>query len=317
MSRDYRRTDRNHNRTLAIKGSGEKKHGVGRKSAKIAEDTRRFKQRRSRVQGGPVALTLPRTRLKEELNEDGVRIELDRTTSIRTPRMRISSGKIPSEFQKRGIVVENFRSESFFDIELGDQVWGSTFTLSTFDTLYAYQLGLLGTPVTRKSSFKGVMNWAIVNDPDFMEKYMVYMALRDANFIVVDGYQYGVTFAFIEPLPKGVRDGIKTASPEKIGPQRDIALISGGLVDVVPEQDDMRINELIKGQHLATKNDLRYYTATANGQRDEDGHIKVPGEGITVALLKRDRLSIPFAGDNVETLIFNSPSAFEFEGDIE
>jgi len=298
MSRDHRR--KNHNRTLAIKGAGEKRHGVGRKSTKIAEDTRHFRHRRSRVQGGPIALTLPRTRLKEELNEDGVRVEVDRTTGIRTPKMRIL-GKSALDFQARGIVVENKQ--------------GSSFTLSTYDTLYAYQLGLLGSPLTRKNSFKRLMDWAIVNDLDFMEKYLVYMALRNANFVVVDGYQYGVTFAFIEPLPKGVREGIKNTPPEKIGPQRDIALISGGLVDVIPVQDDMRINELIKGQHLATKNDLRYYTATANGERDEDGHIVVPDDGVTVALLKRDRLSIPFAGSNVETIIFDSPSAFEFEGD--
>ncbi len=66
--------------------------------------------------------------------------------------------------------------------------------------------------------------------------------------------------------------------------------------------------------HLATKNDLRYYTARAEGIRDDEGHIIVPGEGITIVLLKRDRLARQFT-DDVETLVLDSPSAFEFVED--
>ena len=330
MSRDHRR--KKNNRSLAVRGASEKKYGSGRKSTKVASDTRRFKNSENpKLQGGPLFNIKPNKELRARLSNDSINIETGtnepeyrvqtsnpdalgaRIGTVRSteyghtykrktghfpiPRFRVQ-GKSENVFRRRGIVTENRKN--------------GTFTLTTFDLLYAYQIGILGRDGTRQETFKQTMDWATSNDPDFMEKYLVYMALRNANFIVVDGYEYGVTFAFIEPMPQQVINEIKKAPPEKVGPGREIAINSGGLVEVVPIGDNMRTNELIKGQHLATKNDLRYYAAQADGFRDDDGHIIRPGDGITIVLLKKDRLSKPFT-DDVETLILNHPEAFEFE----
>jgi len=78
-------------------------------------------------------------------------------------------------------------------IHLGDST--KPFSISSYDLLFAYELGLVDSPKKwggRRKSISKLIDHGTSHDPNFLENYFIYKTLRQKFlFLLFDGSQYG------------------------------------------------------------------------------------------------------------------------------
>lgn len=138
----------------------------------------------------------------------------------------------------------------------------SSFTLSSYDVFYAYdELKMIDNGNTSWIRTRNKMiEWGKSHDPNFLEKYSIYRALRSRGFIVLDASNYGSDFA------------IYTDSVEEFQNKRkkDHAPI---LVDMRNSSNQLSVREMVKSVKLADRVQKDYIVMKAKGPRDRNGRL--------------------------------------------
>ena len=172
-------------------------------------------------------------------------------------------------------------------------------SLSSYDMLYLLENGAIGknvSPGQKKLLFRDTFVWLNGEDPNFLEKYVTYRSLKKQGYYVMDGYKYGFDFVLYEEPTEDYILSLQKLPVKKVGNVKDsLASAYGvGLLDVARHDDPLDFKEIIKGQHLADKSDMRYLISSIEGARDDEGHlVSVTGDlklyGMRLESLNKDK----------------------------
>ena len=137
----------------------------------------------------------------------------------------------------------------------------SAFTLSPYDIFYAYdEIKIIKPPKTRGRlpQREALIKWGRRHDPDFLEKYSIYRALKSRGLILLDGHQYGSDFTIYQDTPEEFRSKGEKAHSIMI-------------VNVENKAEDLSTKKMIKYVRFSNVIQKDFVIMKARGDRDEKG----------------------------------------------
>lgn len=157
----------------------------------------------------------------------------------------------------------------------------SSFTISSYDLFYAFdELKMIDTGDKNWIEFHNdLLDWGKQHDPDFIEKYSIYRALRDRGFVVLDAANYGYDFAvYLENVDQFQNKKVKEHGPI--------------VVQLKKDSNDLSLRDMVKSIKLADKIQKDFIIMKARGKRDSEGHLKNISDDIAVYMFDGDEMGI-------------------------
>ncbi len=261
------------------KHSGRSFESSARKQAKTTQNTRIWNSRKPELIYGPYLADnyIPPV-MREELKLLGVHYRVGRETPY-TPVIAMDPYKVSiQELHDHGIVIEMNRQDR--------HKW----RMSGYDLLHILENKLIEDSPINDRSYDAFRNYMESQDPDFTEKYFVYKELKESGAIVMDATMHGYDFIVYEEPSENFIEELQKIPIARIGAKKNLpdrrktsfASINGiGLITVMTADNEYTVKEVIKAQHIAQKNKIKYLMTNANGYHDEDGHLVIPIENST------------------------------------
>lgn len=260
-----------------------------------SKNTRQFMSKREEPMYSPVVTsTRVDPRLQQSLSQVGVSFKINRST-------------MPSSM----LITMNKRKFNLLDLnELGivvDRPSKDRIAISSYDLLYLMDNKMLPAQANGIDVQMETFKFFSKQDPNFSEKYLVYLMMKKNGYVVMDGIRYGFDFIIYEEPTAEFMDQLNNIDPAKLGPNNPISAYGMGAIDVVlREEHEITVQEVIKGQHLSDREDMRYFLADVQGERDHEGHLvgfdgRVKLHGIRLNKLNKD----PFISPGRDTVIID------------
>ncbi len=241
----------------------------------IQQDTTRFldsKYYSNKVRGPELSNPFIGRRLRSILANEGVTIQSLDKGGLVTPFIRIRQEEIsPKILADNGIVpgIHDPKSDNpYSETEL-------SWIISGYDLLHLIMNGEIGKYTSTEELYSELYDYFKSQNSDFPEKFRVYEELHAQNLHVFSGLSYGYDFIIYEEPDEEFMEIINELDPADIGRGGIIRTHGIGAVDVIQGgPDHTEYSEIFKGQHLASKNDMRYFIAyVESDNRDELGSL--------------------------------------------
>lgn len=269
-------------RVMAIKGSVESKEDVPiERIVETKRDTARFMKKTEKPMYSPVVTTqYLDPYMVTNLKEMGVTFRINHKTMPNSLLITMNKRKISLiDLNNMGIVV--------------DRPNKNTVAISPYDLLFLLERGYLGNENKRRKAYNEVFTYLNRQDPNYLEKYVVYRVCKHNGYIVMDGVRYGYDFVIYEEPSDELLDHLNHIDKNMIGPGKPVSGFGLAGVDLILRGDqEIEVQEIIKGQHLTDKDEMRYKLADVVGKRDSEGHLIMPSSEVKLHGIRLNKLNL-------------------------